>query len=95
MSAVDAQLVLPDPLFARYSGWPYITVVSMGGYSHLTEAQNLHAGSRTFRWYVSWGYSEVASIDDEGITWIRGWHERESAEVEALLAVFKLARSIT
>ena len=96
MSATDAQLVLPDPMFARHSGWPYITVVSVsGGYSHVTQVENFDALHGTFRWYVSWGYSELASMADEGFTWIRGWHERESPEVAALLATSKLVRSAT
>jgi len=85
------QLVLPDPLCAERAGWPYITVVSVSGYSHVTEAANL-AGS-TFRWYLSWGYSEFAGLSEEGVVWIRGWHERESDEVRALLAAWKLWRS--
>jgi len=92
MSAA-AQLVLPDPLFARHSGWPYITVISASGYTHVSQAENFDALDGTFRWHLSWGYSELASMADEGITWIRGWHERESPEIEALLAAFKLAWS--
>ena len=88
-----AQLVLPDPLFARHSGWPYITVIGASGYTHVSQAENFDALHGTFRWHLSWGYSELTSMADEGIIWIRGWHERESSEVEALLAAFKLARS--
>lgn len=92
MSAA-AQLVLPNPLFARHSGWPYITVVSASGYSHVSRVENFNALDGAFRWYLSWGYAELVSMADEGITWIRGWHERESPEVAALLAANKLARS--
>ena len=94
MSIADAQLVLADPLIARHSGWPYITVVSGGGYTHVSQVENFDALHGTFRWYVSWGYSELASMADEGLTWIRGWHERESPEVAALLATSKLVRSV-
>ena len=93
MSTIDPQLELSDPLFARHSGWPYITVVSASGYSHVTQVENFDALHGTFRWYMSWGYSELASMADEGLTWIRGWHERESPEVAALLATSKLVRS--
>ena len=93
MSAANSQLELPDPLFARHSGWPYITVISAGGYSHVTQAENFDALIGTFRWYMSWGYSELASMANEGLTWIRGWHERESPEVAALLAINKLMQS--
>lgn len=87
------QLTLPDALYAEHAGWPYITVISASGYAHMTQAENFDALHGTFRWYMSWGYSELTSVADEGIIWIRGWHERESSEVEALLAAFKLARS--
>lgn len=94
MSTADAQLVLPDTMFAEHAGWPYITVISAGGYSYLSEAANFNALDGAFRWYLSWGYSELASMADEGLTWIRGWHERESPEVAAMLATSKLARSV-
>jgi hypothetical protein len=97
MSAVvDPQLVLPDPLFARHSGWPYITVISESGFVNLADVTGaLATGGGSFRWYLSWGYSEVATLADEGVTWIRGWHDRDSAEAKALLAAFTLRRSAT
>lgn len=93
MSAVDAQLVLPDPLFDRHSGWPYITVLSGGGYAHMTQAENLDALNGTFRWHTSWGYSELALWDDEGVTWIRGWHERAAPAVDSAMAAQQLVGS--
>lgn len=88
MSALAAQLVLPTPLAEQHAGWPFITVLSLSGYSHLTEAGIVVKG--LFSWHLSWGYSESASLDDEGITWIRGWHDRDSLEVNALKTAFAL-----
>ena len=85
---VPAQLVLPTPLAAERAGWPYITVLSVNGYPHRVKADEPYRGN--FRWSTGWGYSEQASVDDEGNEWVRGWHEKDSPEVKAL----KVARAL-
>lgn len=86
-----AQMVLPTPLAEAHSDWPFITAISVSGIAHCVEATGLHAGSRTFRRYLSWGYSEQVDVDKEDIDWCRGWHERDSPEVRALF----VARGLT
>lgn len=87
-----AQLVLPTPLAEAHTGWPFITAISVTGHSHCTEAVGFHpGGSRTFRWYLRWGYSELMGLDQENIDWCRGWHEKDSPEVKAMLVARGLA----
>lgn len=91
MSATDPQLVLPASLFEKFAGWPYITVMRSGGHTCRAEA-----GSRfewQFHWYTTWGYSELAWFRDEGVIWIRGWHDSGAAELVALLAAQHLVES--
>lgn len=51
----------------------------------------------TFRWSMPWQYHdavrELVSIADEGQEWIRGWHDRDSPEVSALLSAYALTRA--
>jgi hypothetical protein len=83
--------------------WPSITVVSAAGHVHRATAQ---AGwwppavaepkpGETFRWYTSAAYSELAHANDEGITWIRGWHDDDSEAVRAMLAARALVQKST
>lgn len=83
-----AQLVLSTPLAQQRAGWPFITAISLSGYSHVTKAGIVVKGC--FSWHLSWGYSETASLVDEGITWIPGWHDSDSPEVNALKTAFAL-----
>ena len=84
VNASAAQLVLPTPLAAEHAGWPYVTVISVNGFVHHTEAVNID--DQGFRWYRSWGYSEIGLFSDEDVNWCRGWHEKGSLEADALLA---------
>jgi hypothetical protein len=91
----EVQPSLPHLLFDKYTGWPYITAVSNGGFVHRVDvsgAVDIDNRGR-FRWGTSWGYAETALLADEGATWIRGWHERGTPEVDALLASWRLRRS--
>lgn len=74
----------------KHEFWPYITVLSINGKVHRAEADNplTHPSvAPFFRWFQTWGYDEIAHVADEGITWIRGWHDDDSPEAQALLAI--------
>ncbi len=68
--------------------WPWLTVITEDGRSHLVSANEPDNG--TFCWYTSWAYSAQAQLDDEGRTWIRGWHEIDSPAMNALKTAYHL-----
>jgi hypothetical protein len=70
--------------------WPYVTVVSAAGHVHRATVdgwatRNPIRSGTIFRWYNGAVYSETVLVDDEGITWTRGWHDDASEAVQALL----------
>lgn len=73
--------------------WPYLTVVSIAGIVHRCIEAFAGFPGTTFRWTTSHGYSELALAADEGITWIRGWHDDDSEPVHAMLAARALGPS--
>jgi hypothetical protein len=44
-----------------------------------------------FRATTNWAAERVLFLADEGVTWIRGWHDEGSTEDTALSAAFALA----
>jgi len=93
--AVSAeQLQLPHvPEGNKYDYWPFVTVATDRGLAVRGEALANLMNRTDFRWYTSWSYSEIARYADEGVLWIRGWHEPTSSETHALLAAAALYRS--
>ena len=90
------QLELPTVwLVDKYDYWPYITVVTDGGQPTRAYAETggLPSRDNRFRWYTPWAYSEQASYADEGVLWIRGYHEPDSPALLALLAAAALHRN--
>ena len=81
----------PLAVGGKHARWPHLTVVTVAG--NVVFARVEAALDHTIRWRTSWDYSEVASRADEGVTWIRGYHQGGSPEWAALTAAFRLARS--
>ncbi|OHD23747.1 MAG: hypothetical protein A2Y38_23535 [Spirochaetes bacterium GWB1_59_5] len=46
--------------------------------------------TRSFVWLDEERELTFTELRDEGVTWIRGWHEDASTEAQALLAAWKL-----
>lgn len=86
------QLRLPDmPEGSKHDYWPYITVVSETGHAQRATANEPYRQHTVFRWHTSWGYSELADTADEGVTWVRGWHENDAPAVQAMLSARVMA----
>lgn len=72
-----------------------ITVVS-GGFLYHVLVRTPSDRSGQFSWNRSddrSSFSGVNALDEEGIRWCRGWHERQSDEGAALLVAWSLKES--